>query len=202
MAPRMRLRSSASAVLACLALTAAAGCGEDEPEAASSGTGTNSATTETTPTTPAETAPGEAAPSDSESGGATGEGEISTDLETKPEIPKPTGEAPTELEVNDIVEGKGPAAKEGDTLQMRYVGVFFDTGEQFDASWDRGPETFDFPLGAGMVIPGWDQGLEGMKVGGRRELVIPAELAYGDNPPPGFPADADLVFVVDLVGIA
>jgi peptidylprolyl isomerase len=197
----MRLRTTASAVLASLVLTAAAaGCGEDEPEAASSGSG--AASVETAPTTPAETAPAEAAPSESEGGAAAGSSEISTDLDTKPEIPKPTGEPPTELEVNDIVEGKGPAAKEGDTLQMRYVGVFHESGEEFDSSWSRGTETFDFPLGAGMVIPGWDQGLEGMRVGGRRELIIPAELAYGDQPPPGFPADADLVFVVDLVGIA
>jgi len=192
----MRLRPAAPILLTALALaTAAAGCGEDEPEPAS---GTASATTETQPTTPAETAPGEEA----QSGGAGAAGEISTDLEAKPEIPKPTGERPTELQVNDIVEGTGPAAKAGDTVQVRYVGVFFDTGEEFDASWNGGTQTFDFPLGAQMVIPGWDQGVEGMRVGGRRELVIPAELAYADNPPPGFPADADLVFVVDLVGIS
>lgn len=194
----MRLRSTALAALAALALTAA-GCGEDEAEPSAAGTAT--ATTETTPTTPAETAPAEAAPSESESGSAAAESEISTDLETKPEIPRPTGERPTELETNDIVEGDGPAAKAGDTVQVRYVGAFHESGEEFDSSWDRGPETFDFPLGEGMVIQGWDQGLEGMRVGGRRELVIPAELAYADQPPQGFPADADLVFVVDLVGI-
>jgi peptidylprolyl isomerase len=198
----MRLRTTASAVLAALALTAAAGCGGDEEEAASSAAGTATATTEETPTTPAETAPAEASPSESEGAGATGGSEISTDLKTKPEIPARSGARPTELETNDIVRGKGPAAKAGDTVQVRYVGVFYESGEQFDASWDRGPETFDFPLGAGMVIPGWDQGVEGMRVGGRRELVIPAELAYADAPPPGFPADADLVFVVDLVGIS
>jgi len=194
----MRLRSTAPVLLAALALIPA-GCGEDEPEPAA---GTATATTETQPTTPAETAPAEAAPSDAEAGGAAAAGEISTDLESKPQIPKPTGERPTELGINDIVEGTGPAAKAGDTVQVRYVGVFFDTGEEFDASWNGGTQTFDFPLGAQMVIPGWDQGVEGMRVGGRRELVIPADLAYADSPPPGFPADADLVFVVDLVGIA
>ncbi len=198
----MRLRTTASLLLTSLALLGAAGCGGDDEEAASGGTGTNSATTESTPTTPAETAPAEAAPAEEESGGAAaGAGEISTDLETKPEIPKPSGEPPSELEVTDIVEGEGPAAKAGDTLQMRYVGVSHSTGEQFDASWDRGTETFDFPLGAGMVIQGWDEGLEGMKVGGRRELVIPPEMAYGDSPPPGIEPGETLVFVVDLVGI-
>lgn len=196
----MRLRSTAPILLSALALIAA-GCG-DEDEPAASGVAT-----EATPTTPAETAPADAAPSDAapsepESGGTGAGGEISTDLESKPEIPKPTGERPTELQTNDIVEGKGPAAKAGDTVQVRYVGVFFESGEEFDASWNGGTQTFDFPLGAGMVIPGWDQGVEGMRVGGRRELVIPADLAYADSPPPGFPADADLVFVVDLVGIS
>ncbi len=194
----MRLRSTAPVLLSVAALVVA-GCGEDEPEPAAGG---GTATTEEAPTTPAETAPAEAAPSESESGGAAASGDISTDLDTKPQIPKPTGERPTELEVNDIVEGKGPAAKSGDTVQVRYVGVFFESGEEFDASWNGGEQTFDFPLGAGMVIQGWDQGVEGMRVGGRRELVIPADLAYADSPPPGFPADADLVFVVDLVGIS
>jgi peptidylprolyl isomerase len=198
----MRLRHTAPLLLTALAL-AAAGCGDDDDGGqTASPAGTATATTESVPTTPAETAPAEAAPSDSESGGAAADSEISTDVETKPEVPKPTGEPPSELEVNDIVEGDGKTAKKGDTLQMRYVGVFFDTGEQFDASWDRGPETFDFTLGAGDVIAGWDEGLEGMKVGGRRELVIPPDLAYGDAPPPGIPPGSTLVFVVDLVGIA
>jgi len=197
----MRLRSTAPVLLSLVALTAAAGCAE-EVEPAASGTGTVTATTEQTPTTPAETAPAEGTPSESGSGSAAAQEEISTDLETKPTIPRPTGEPPSELEVTDIVEGDGPAAKDGDTLQMRYVGVSHSTGEQFDASWDRGPETFDFPLGAGMVIEGWDEGLKGMRVGGRRELVIPPDMAYGDTPPPGIEPGETLVFVVDLVGIA
>ena len=191
----MRLRTTASALLATLALTAAAGCGGDEEEAASSAAGTATATTEAAPeeTTPEETTSTETAPAESE---------ISTDLEERPKIPARTGEPPAELQVNDIVEGDGQAAKAGDTVQVRYVGGFYESGEEFDASWDRGKETFDFPLGAQMVIPGWDQGLEGMKVGGRRELIIPADLAYGPEGQGPIPPNATLVFVVDLVGIA
>ena len=189
----MRLRTTASAVLAALALTAAAGCGGDEEEAASSAAGTATATTEETPTTPAETAPAEAAP---------GDAEISTNLEERPKIPARSGEPPAELQVNDVVEGDGPAAKAGDTVQVRYVGGFYESGEEFDASWNGGKQTFDFPLGAQMVIPGWDQGLEGMKVGGRRELIIPPDLGYGSEGTGPIPGGATLVFVVDLVGIA
>jgi peptidylprolyl isomerase len=189
----MRLRTTASAVLATLALTAAAGCGGDEEEAASSAAGTATATTEETPTTPAETAPADAAQSETE---------ISTDLAERPKIPARTGEPPAELQINDIVEGDGQAAKADDTVQVRYVGGFYESGEEFDASWNNGEQTFDFPLGAGMVIPGWDQGVEGMKVGGRRELIIPADLAYGSEGAGPIPPDATLVFVVDLVGIA
>jgi peptidylprolyl isomerase len=194
----MRLRTTASAVLATLALTAAAGCGEDEEEAAA---GAATATTETQPTTPAETAPAEAAPSESEAGGAAAGGQISTDLEAKPEIPKPTGEAPAELEVNDIVKGEGPAAQEGDTVQVRYVGALFDTGEEFDASWNGGTQTFPVTLGTGGVIAGWDQGLIGMRAGGRRELVIPPDLGYGPEGNGPIPPNATLVFVVDMVEI-
>jgi FKBP-type peptidyl-prolyl cis-trans isomerase len=194
----MRLRSTVPVLLSALALVAA-GCGDDEEEAASGGA---TSTTETAPTTPAETAPAEAAPSESESGGAAAGGEVSTDLDTKPTIPKPTGEPPSELEVNDIVEGSGPAAKEGDTLQVRYVGALFDTGEEFDASWNGGTQTFPVTLGEGGVIPGWEQGLEGMKAGGRRELVIPPDLGYGPEGNGPIPPNATLVFVVDLVEIA
>ena len=124
--------------------------------------------------------------------------EISTDLETKPAIPKPDGEPPTELVSEDIVEGKGRAAKAGDQVTVRYVGVAFSTGAEFDASWNRG-EPFSFQLGAGRVIPGWDQGVAGMKVGGRRKLVIPPDLAYGDQgSPPVIAPGETLVFVVDL----
>jgi peptidylprolyl isomerase len=101
----------------------------------------------------------------------------------------------------DIVTGDGPTAEAGDQLTVQYVGVDYETGEQFDASWDNG-QPFDFELGAGNVIPGWDEGIEGMKVGGRRELTIPPDLAYGPNgSPPDIGPNATLVFVVDLLDV-
>jgi peptidylprolyl isomerase len=124
-----------------------------------------------------------------------------TDLSKKPVIETSGDESPGALIVNDIVEGKGPEAKSGDRVSMQYVGVLYSDGTEFDASWDRG-EPFDFTLGTGEVIPGWDQGIVGMKVGGRRELVIPPDLAYGAaGQPPTIPPDATLVFIVDLLDI-
>jgi peptidylprolyl isomerase len=129
---------------------------------------------------------------------ASPQGKVSKDLKQKPEIPKPSGSPPTKLESEDIVEGKGKAAKDGDKVSVQYVGVAFSTGEEFDASWERG-KPFDFTLGAGEVIPGWDQGVVGMKVGGRRQLTIPAELAYGaQGSPPAIGPNETLVFVIDL----
>ena len=125
-----------------------------------------------------------------------------SDLATKPVIEAGEGDPPTEVVTEDIVEGKGPGAKEGDTLTVQYVGALFDTGEEFDASWDRG-EPFDVTLGQGQVIQGWEQGLIGMKAGGRREIIIPSELGYGSTgSPPTIPPDAALVFIVDLEKIS
>lgn len=124
-----------------------------------------------------------------------------TDTSVKPAVEVPEGEAPTELETEDIVEGEGEAAKAGDELTMQYVGVSYATGEEFDASWDLG-QPFIFELGAGMVIEGWDEGLVGMRPGGRRQLVIPPDMAYGaSGSPPAIGPDETLVFVVDLVEI-
>ncbi|GLW59176.1 MULTISPECIES: FKBP-type peptidyl-prolyl cis-trans isomerase [Kitasatospora] len=120
---------------------------------------------------------------------------------TKPEIDFPGGDAPTELQIRDIVVGDGAEAKAGAVVEVHYVGVTFASGEEFDASWNRG-QTFKFPLGGGRVIKGWDQGVEGMRVGGRRELVIPPHLAYGNqSPSPLIPAGSTLIFVVDLLGV-
>ncbi|MFJ8442034.1 FKBP-type peptidyl-prolyl cis-trans isomerase [Kitasatospora griseola] len=120
---------------------------------------------------------------------------------TKPEIDFPGGDAPTELQIRDIVVGDGAEAKAGANVEVHYVGVTFASGEEFDASWNRG-QTFRFPLGGGRVIKGWDQGVEGMRVGGRRELVIPPHLAYGNqSPSPLIPAGSTLIFVVDLLGV-
>jgi peptidylprolyl isomerase len=117
----------------------------------------------------------------------------------KPEIDFPGGEPPAELEITDIWEGEGTAAKSGDTVQVHYVGVAYSTGEEFDASWNRG-EPLEFRLGVGKVIAGWDQGVQGMRVGGRRQLVIPPDLAYGDRGAGRVIAPGEtLIFVCDLV---
>ncbi|WP_027942334.1 FKBP-type peptidyl-prolyl cis-trans isomerase [Amycolatopsis taiwanensis] len=119
----------------------------------------------------------------------------------RPEIERPAGAPPAELEVTEISVGDGPEAKAGDTVSVHYVGVSHSTGEEFDASWNRG-EPLRFPLGQGRVIPGWDRGVAGMRVGGRRKLVIPPELAYGDRGAGGkIKPGETLVFVVDLVGV-
>ncbi|UUV28242.1 FKBP-type peptidyl-prolyl cis-trans isomerase [Amycolatopsis roodepoortensis] len=119
----------------------------------------------------------------------------------KPQIDRPEGPAPSDLEKSDITVGEGQEAKAGDTVSVHYVGVSHSTGEQFDASWDRG-EPLRFGLGAGQVIPGWDQGVAGMKVGGRRKLTIPPHLAYGERGAGGvIKPNETLIFVVDLVGV-
>ncbi|MEU6741143.1 FKBP-type peptidyl-prolyl cis-trans isomerase [Streptosporangium sandarakinum] len=119
----------------------------------------------------------------------------------KPEIDFPEGEAPSELQITDIVEGSGQEAKPGDMVTVHYVGVAFSTGEEFDASWNRG-DTFQFPLGAGRVIAGWDQGVAGMKIGGRRRLVIPPHLGYGNRGAgPLIKPGETLIFVVDLLDV-
>jgi peptidylprolyl isomerase len=124
------------------------------------------------------------------------------DLNKKPQIPKSSGPAPKQLKVQDLVVGNGPAAKDGDQLSVQYVGVLYDNNKQFDASWDKGKQPFQFTLGQGGVIPGWDQGLVGMKVGGRRKLTIPPNLAYGaQGQPPSIPPNSTLVFDVDLTKV-
>jgi peptidylprolyl isomerase len=117
----------------------------------------------------------------------------------KPEIDFPGGEPPTALQITDIWEGDGQEAKAGDTVQVHYVGVAYSTGEEFDASWNRG-DPLQFQLGAGRVIAGWDQGVQGMKVGGRRQLIIPPGLAYGERGAGNVIAPGEtLIFVCDLV---
>ncbi|MER5558524.1 MULTISPECIES: FKBP-type peptidyl-prolyl cis-trans isomerase [unclassified Streptomyces] len=119
----------------------------------------------------------------------------------KPEIDFPEGEPPADLEIKEIWEGDGAVAEAGDFVKVHYVGVAFSTGEEFDASWNRG-NPLEFKLGAGQVISGWDQGIQGMKVGGRRRLTIPAHLAYGDRGAGSAIAPGEtLIFVCDLVAI-
>ncbi|MFV0308120.1 MAG: FKBP-type peptidyl-prolyl cis-trans isomerase [Desertimonas sp.] len=119
----------------------------------------------------------------------------------KPSVSIPEGDAPTELVVEDLTVGQGAEATAGHNVIVNYVGVAWSDGNQFDASWDRG-DTFDFRLGAGQVIQGWDEGVAGMKVGGRRRITIPPHLGYGDRGAGGVIKGGEtLVFVVDLVGV-
>ncbi|GIH11271.1 peptidyl-prolyl cis-trans isomerase [Rhizocola hellebori] len=119
----------------------------------------------------------------------------------KPIIEYPTKPAPAELEIEDIVVGEGDEATAGNQVVVHYVGVAHSTGEEFDASWNRGTP-FTFPLGAGRVIAGWDQGVQGMKVGGRRQLTIPAKLGYGARGAgAAIKPGETLIFVVDLLEV-
>lgn len=120
---------------------------------------------------------------------------------TKPQIDLPEGAPPTELTVRDLIVGDGPEAKPGNVVQVHYVGVTFASGKEFDASWDRG-QPFKFAMGGGRVIKGWDRGIRGMKVGGRREIIVPPRLGYGKQSPSSLiPAGSTLVFVVDLLTV-
>lgn len=125
---------------------------------------------------------------------------ISDDLASEPEVPQPSGPPPDELITEDVVVGDGAAAKPGDHVTVHYVGGSFSSGKQFDASWDRG-RPFDFPLGGGQVIQGWDYGVTGMREGGRRTLVIPPSLGYGPRAMGPIAANETLLFVVDLVEV-
>jgi peptidylprolyl isomerase len=163
-----------SAALAVIAALAVGGCGGSDD------TSSSEATAET---------------------GASAIAETGGPEKTKPKVEVPKGPPPKKLVVKEIEPGTGAEAKSGDEITVQYVGVDYKTGKEFDASWDRG-EPFPFTLGAGLVIPGWDQGIEGMKVGGRRELIIPAPLAYGsEGRPPEIPPNETLIFVIDLLEV-
>jgi peptidylprolyl isomerase len=175
------------APLAALALVAA-GCGSSSK---------NSDTTASTPA-PAATTTSAAAPQ-----ATTGQAPAvsnAKDLAHAPKVAKPSGDPPTSLVKKDLVVGTGKALKAGQTATVQYLGLSWSNGQVFDASWNHGGQPISFPIGVGQVIPGWDQGVPGMRVGGRRELVIPGELAYGQSPPPGagIAPGETLVFVIDL----
>jgi len=124
-------------------------------------------------------------------------------LKTKPKVVPPSGPAPTKLVIKDLIKGAGPAAPAGSTVTVQYVGVLYKGGKQFDASWDHsGGQPTALPLSN--VIQGWQQGIPGMRVGGRRELIIPSNLGYkaAGSPQGGIPPNAPLVFVIDLHGVA
>ncbi len=122
-------------------------------------------------------------------------------MSEKPEVDFPDGPPPADLQITDLTVGDGAEATPGSSVRVHYVGVAHSSGEEFDASYNRGAP-LDFPLGQGRVIPGWDQGVAGMKVGGRRQLVIPPHLAYGDRGAGGVIKPGEtLIFVVDLVDV-
>lgn len=186
-------RSHQVSALALLGLAlAAAGCGSDDSkDKATAAGGSAPATTKAAPATTAAAAAPAAA-------GAVPVANAKN-LDSKPRIARPSGSPPSTLVKQDLVVGKGPAAKPGDSVSVQYVGVSFSSGKQFDASWDRGSQPFEFQLGSGGVIAGWDQGVVGMKAGGRRELVIPPDLGYGpQGAPPDILPNETLVFVIDL----
>ena len=166
-------------LIAAVAVLGIAACGDDDDDA--NGGGSGDAQEQQTETTPSEDA--------------------LKDTSTKPVIPKPTGTPPRKLVKEDIVKGKGPGAKDGDTVVVNYVGLNFSNGVEFDASWDAGAP-FPVQLGTGSVIEGWDKGLVGIKAGGRRKLTIPPEMGYGpEGYPPDIPPNETLVFVIDAVSI-
>ena len=134
---------------------------------------------------------------------------VSTDLAERPEAPCYSAPAPTELVISDVVVGTGAEAVAGTATEVKYVGAFYEStadhgsGDEFDASWNRGDdETLPVTVGAGRVIPGFDQGIEGMKVGGRRMVTIPSDLGYGPDGQGPIPGGATLVFIIDLVSVA
>ena len=169
-------------IAACLALLAA-GCGSDS--SSSTGASATSTSAEEKPPAPKENAAGEYI------------------AETTPNVPQvtiPKGPSPKKLVIEDLKKGKGPVAKNGDKVTVHYVGVTYKGKEQFDANWETEP--FSFKLGAQEVIPGWDKGIPGMKVGGQRKLTIPPSLAYGsEGVYPSIPPYSTLVFVVELLSV-
>jgi peptidylprolyl isomerase len=163
-------------------LLALAACGGDDDDSGEPAANTTSATTSEEPSPSAQR-------------------EALEDTTVRPVIPKPTGSPPRRLEKEDIVKGKGAPARTGDTVIVQYVGVSFSTGDEFDASWDRG-QPFPVQLGTGSVIQGWEKGLVGIRKGGRRMLKIPPELGYGrEGYPPAIAPNETLVFVIDAVDV-
>lgn len=177
--------------LVCILALLLAACADGGADDAALGTG--DAPTDEASGEPADTTEGVVEP-----GTDTFGVEVAGEPGTKPEITLPGGEPPTDLVVVDVVEGEGEVVPPGSTVTTQYVGVsWLNEGTQFDASWDNGGEPISFPLDR--VIPGWTQGIPGMKVGGRRLLIIPPDLAYGPEPPsPDIAPDDTLVFVIDL----
>lgn len=174
------MRGALLIIAACLALVVA-GCGGD-----SSSTSSSSSSTTNSPSSTSE-----------EEGG--GNSSLENGSFAKPQVKVPKGPPPKKLVEREIRKGSGATAKTGDEVTVQYVGVGYESGQEFDSSWSRN-EPFPFTLGSNSVIPGWEKGIVGMKVGGRRELIIPPELAYGSaGSPPVIGPNETLIFVVDLL---
>jgi peptidylprolyl isomerase len=193
----MRIRLPAISLIIALAACLSA-CGSSSTTAAGvqlapSGGATADSTTPTTTTTTSSPA--------STTATSTSTTPLPAALKTKPPVVVPTGPAPKKLVIKDLIQGTGPAATAASTVSVQYVGVLFKGGKQFDASWNDGSgQPVSFPLSG--VIQGWQQGIPGMKVGGRRELIIPPSLAYKNQAQAKIPANSTLVFVIDLHGVS
>ncbi len=195
------LRSPFAAGLLLAAAALLAACGSSSP--AASGSSATSAHPSSGGTSRTTVAP--ASNSGSASGSAIGTISDPSPAGTfgkEPTVVVPPGPPPTQLEEANLITGTGATAKAGDTVTVQYVGVAYSTHKVFDASWNRG-QPFTFTLGVGQVIKGWDEGVVGMKVGGRRELIIPPQLAYGSTSPgAGIAPNDTLIFVIDLVSVS
>jgi len=177
----MTRRTAPRLLLAAAVAVSLAACGSDESSGAAAPTSSACETQQPTAEAPAG---------------------ISTDLSVRPAAPCYDAEPPTDLVVSDVVVGSGAEAVAGSAVAVKYVGSFYETGEAFDASWDSGDDTtFPVTLGAGQVIAGFDQGITGMQVGGRRMVVIPSGLGYGPDDAGPIPGGSTLVFVIDLVSV-
>jgi FKBP-type peptidyl-prolyl cis-trans isomerase len=185
-----KLRIGALAALLVLAL-AAAGCGSSKDESAAD----KSAAKAEQEAKSQKPLPEPAAPASATVTPTAGE----ADIDKKPTVPKGSGAAPTTLKAETLIAGSGAAIKNGQQATVQYVGVLFKNGKEFDTSWGKGKQPFTFTIGSGQVISGWDQGVLGMKVGERRRLTIPADLAYGaQGSPPKIGANEPLIFDIDL----
>jgi peptidylprolyl isomerase len=178
-------RRTAPRLLLTLAVAASlTACGSDDGTASSAGSSSTSSTCDRQP--PSSEAPAA----------------VSTDLAVQPEAPCFDAAPPADLVISDVVVGTGADAVDGSTAALKYVGAFYENGEEFDSSWSRGKdETLPVTVGAGQVIAGFDQAVQGMKVGGRRMVVIPSELGYGSDGQGPIPGNATLIFIIDLVQV-
>jgi peptidylprolyl isomerase len=192
------MRKTTTITCAVLALAAAvAGCGSSSTKAAGVQTAPSGGATSATSTAAASSASTSSTVSASATSTTTSSTPLPAALKTKPKVSIPSGPPPSKLVIKDLVKGTGPAATASSTVNVQYVGVLYKGGKQFDASWNDGSgQPVSLPLSG--VIKGWQQGIPGMKIGGRRELIIPPSLGYGATAQSKIPANSTLVFIIDL----